>query len=347
MTAPERRHPRFLVVRRDNIGDLVCTTPLIAAMRAQYPRSWIGVLANTYNAPILECNPDVDAVFAYHKLKHGGANVLSLALQRIGMVRALRREALDFAVIATPGLVPRVVRFVGLLKAKQVIAFVPRGKLAAGVDVAVAPDDDEGVNEVEMVWRLAPALGLAGDPPPLKVVPAADELARVKTALADLPGTGPIVGLHISARKPSQRWPIERFAALVRALHAAHGARFLLLWSPGAETDRKHPGDDAKAADLVGLLGGMPVLPWPTTALRELIGAIAACDRMVLSDGGAMHIAAALGKPLVAFFGQSDLGRWRPWRARAEIVQSATREASDITLAEAIDAYHRLPAGPI
>ena len=61
---------QILVIRRDNIGDLVCTTPLLTALRRQYPQAWIGVLANSYNAPVLQGNPDLDAVFCYRKLKH-------------------------------------------------------------------------------------------------------------------------------------------------------------------------------------------------------------------------------------------------------------------------------------
>ena len=54
----------ILVIRRDNIGDLVCTTPLLATLRARYPQAWIGVLANSYNAPALDGNPHVDEVLA-------------------------------------------------------------------------------------------------------------------------------------------------------------------------------------------------------------------------------------------------------------------------------------------
>ena len=61
---------QFLIIRRDNIGDLVCTTPLLTALRARYPNAWIGVLANAYNAPALQHNPDIDEIFAYQKRKH-------------------------------------------------------------------------------------------------------------------------------------------------------------------------------------------------------------------------------------------------------------------------------------
>ena len=58
----------ILIIRRDNIGDLVCTTPLIAALRKRYSKASIGVLANSYNAPVLDGNSDVDDLYAYSKL---------------------------------------------------------------------------------------------------------------------------------------------------------------------------------------------------------------------------------------------------------------------------------------
>lgn len=50
---------RILVIRRDNIGDLVCTLPLIRALREYFPRAWIGALANSYNRDVLMGNPDL------------------------------------------------------------------------------------------------------------------------------------------------------------------------------------------------------------------------------------------------------------------------------------------------
>ncbi|MHB8536282.1 MAG: glycosyltransferase family 9 protein, partial [Sulfuricaulis sp.] len=50
---------RFLVIRRDNIGDLVCTTPLIHALRQRYPKARLCLLVNSYNRPVVENNPDI------------------------------------------------------------------------------------------------------------------------------------------------------------------------------------------------------------------------------------------------------------------------------------------------
>lgn len=339
-----QRKPRFLVVRRDNIGDLVCTTPLIAGLRSRYPDGWIAVLANSYNAPILEGNPDVDAVFEYHKLKHGGASVVVALWRHLRMIVHLRRQQIDVAVLPVPGHIPRVVRYVRLLGARRVVGFVEGGGHARGLDVAVAPENTRNATETEVIWRLAPALGLVGEPPAPKVIASSAERARAVAALSNLSGTGLVVGVHISARKPSQRWPVNRFVVLLRVLAARHGARFMLFWAPGDSRNPRHPGDDARARALLARVDDLPVLPWPTTNLRELVGGLAACDRIVLSDGGAMHIAAALGKPLVAFFGRSDAVRWRPWKGQVEILQPESLDVTDITVDDAVSAFEKMLA---
>lgn len=335
--APARR---LLFIRRDNIGDMVCTTPLFAAARAHHPDALIAVFTNDYVAPVLEGNPDIDRVYEYGKAKHGAGR----AAAALGVVRVLarmRRERFDAIVAADR----RAVGFARWLGARRVISFAFPGWKSAGVTDAVPADGIEGLSETEIAWRLGGPLGLAGEPGRPKVVPRADALEAARRAIAAQRWRepGPLVGLHVSARKPSQRWPIERFAELARALHSRDGARFMLFWAPGAADNPTHPGDDDKAAALIAACADLPMLAWPTTALHELVGAIAACDRMVMSDGGALHIASALGRPVVAFFGQSDAARWRPWRATVEVLQPPSRDANHVTLAEVLAAYDRLP----
>jgi hypothetical protein len=61
---------KILVIRRDNIGDLVCTTPLIHALRTRFPKARLDLLVNSYNAPLLVGHPDVDHLYVYTKAKH-------------------------------------------------------------------------------------------------------------------------------------------------------------------------------------------------------------------------------------------------------------------------------------
>ncbi len=339
--------PRILVIRRDNIGDLVCTTPLISALRTKFPRAWIGVLANSYNAPILEGNPDVNEVFAYRKAKHGEISRMGVIAERIRIATNLRRQHIDYILIATPTFQRRVIRFARWCGAKVIAGFAgerdPRGRLDIVVPIAQSE-----ISEVEDVFRIGAPLGIEGPPPPLKVVPNPEEVARAMTAVAATRReSGVLIGVHVSARKPSQRWSEERYVAAMQALAERHQASFVLLWAPGAEDNPTHPGDDGKARRLLEAVRDLNVVAWPTETLRQLVGGIAACDFMLMSDGGAMHVAAALGKPMVCMFGKSDAMRWRPWGVAHELLQAPSQVVSDIAIEEVVAAFDRMMAAPM
>jgi len=320
----------ILVIRRDNIGDLVCTTPLLAALRSRYPDSWIGVLANSYNAPVLEGSPDIDEVFAYRKLKHLGSNEGAVAALagRAAMLWRLRNRKLDLAIVAS---------------GKQDIRGERFAKLLSPVRIVRSGPPEAGQHEVERTFSAIRSLGYEGPIPSLRIVPGAAPLDRIGGAVERAGLKPPLIGVHISARRPAQRWPAGRFAQLVSDLHEKHGAATLLFWSPGAEDHPQHPGDDGKAKAVMDLVGGKAaLLPCPTAALEDLIAGLAHCDAVVCSDGGAMHIAAALGKPIACFFGDSPVDRWRPWGVRHIVLQAPDKNVEDIRVEQAVDAVSGL-----
>ena len=317
---------RILIIRRDNIGDLVCTTPLITALRRQFSQARVGVLANNYNAAVLDGNPDIDDVYAYRKLKHVGAesSAISALAEKIGLMWELRRKKLDLVVLAAGSQDTR---------GAQLARF-----LAPGRTILSQPAEKEK-HEVERTFSAARLLGVEGDIPPLRIVPNEDALQRVRQAImrAGLTTTRPLIGLHISARRPVQRWPAERFAELAIALRSQFDAATMLFWSPGAGNRSQHPGDDDKAATILKLTAGRAsMIPWATAELPDLVAGLAACDAVICSDGGAMHVAAALGKPILCFFGDSPVDRWRPWGVRHVVLQAPSRKVEDISLEEVL-----------
>jgi heptosyltransferase-3 len=337
---------RILVARRDNIGDLVCTTPLFSALRQRFPQAWLGALVNSYNAPVLAGNPDIDEVVAYTKLKHlgPGETALGALANRLVSLWNLRRRGLDSVVLATSDFSPRLVRLARWLGAKSIAGFSDGSIAALALDRAVPLSALEGKHEVERVFALASLFGIEGEIPPLKVVPDAAEVEHLTALLRPQPA--PRIAVHISARRPPQRWPAERFAALIGQLHARLGACSLLLWSPGPAQDPRHPGDDDKANEITERVGqSAPLVAYPTIRLADLIAALAACDAVVCADGGALHLAAALGKPVVALFGDSPPERWRPWGVPHEVLRPATRDVRDIGVDEVADALASLLRG--
>jgi len=337
---------RILVIRRDNIGDLVLTTPLIHGLRIHFPNAWIGVLGNTYNTPVLGAHPDVDGLFAYDKAKHQPQRQrLAVYVDTARLLLRLRAMRIDIAILAGPGVQRQAARLAGWIKPRAILGFVVAGA-PAQVTMPVIYGGGASLHEAEDVFRLGTALGLEGVPGPCMLAADAAESARLRQALPAAARGRRLVALHISARRPRQRWPAASFAALIRELMARADVFPVLLWAPGLAGDPRHPGDDEKAAAILALLGAdAQCLAWPTHSLASLSGALVSCALMVCADGGAMHVASGLGIPVVALFGDSPAQRWRPWGVRHEVLQAPAGDLAEIAVSCVHAACERLLAG--
>lgn len=330
--ARPRSGPRILVIRRDNIGDLVCTIPLIRALRNQLPDAYLAALVTRYSAAVLAGNPDVDALYSYTKVKHRdkGESIVAVYRRRFSLIRALRGERFDWVLL--PGgpqaSSVRTARWIG----------------AARVLVRDEQDAVAGAHEVEQCCHLLARMGLRHETPPPRLAADPTEAALVAERMRKAWGMHPrsVIGLHISARKVPQRWPTERFAELARRLYATQRAHIVLLWAPGSSDNPLHPGDDEKADAVCAAAPHVPILRVRTERLEELIAALAHCDQVICSDGGAMHLAAALGKRIVCLFGNSAAERWHPWGVPYQLLHPASRNVAALSTDEVLAAHERL-----
>ncbi len=332
---------RILFIRRDNIGDLVCTTPLFAALRARYPKAHIALLANTYCAPVVACNPDLDHIYVYAKAKHLPAAQRPRAYwARVRLVQELRAARFDHVVLAAASYYARGLEFARWLPTARIIGFASESGIRRSLDIALRRDTQPR-HEVEDLFQLLEPLGVTDDPPAARVVAEPARRAQVRSLIeAAFESVAPLA-VHISARHPTNRWHADGYEALIRAL-TAQGRKILLLWSPGEVNDPAHPGDDALARRITQAAGNRSLLALPTRDLGTLIAALDACQGAILSDGGAMHIAAALRKPLVCFFGNSDARRWHPWQCPHVILQPESRNVGDLAVERVLEAAEAL-----
>ena len=335
-------HLKILVVRRDNIGDLICTTPLLHGLRTKYPKAWISVLASSYNKEVLDGNPDVNEVLVFLKKrqKSHGYGRLGMLWNRWRLLGSIRRQRFDHVILANGGW-----RYGHTLGGKKTIGFREPGEPDHRQPDVLAPDHggfDE--HEVSKMARLARMLGAEETMGKTKLFPDAHqlELQRVRLISLGWDPARPSLAFHISSRKPNQRWPVDSFAALAKHLMDSHHVQVLLFWSPGSEHDAMHPGDDGKAQLLLGQLRHLPVFPCSTNTIPELVAALSLSDQMICSDGGAMHVAAALNKPIVCFFGPSPVPEWHPWSVPYVALQKPSRVVADISVEEVLAAYEKL-----
>jgi len=305
----------ILIIRRDNIGDLLCTTPLLRGLKDQLKVSRLDVVTNSYVAPVLKGSHLIDQLYIYHKLKHGHISFLNAAFERFRLIFNLRKYHYDYILAFDH-------------RALNLTRYLRKTKVLTPIQ------DWADQTEVERAWELGQRIGLKGVPGPL-ALPLYSSSSDVKNTQ--------ILGIHISARRVRQQYPIAQWIKLILALHDLDTKlTFHIFWSPGDFKSPMHPGDDDKAEILKEGLKDLPVNFMPTPTLESLIESIQTCGSMIMADGGAMHIAAALNRPIVALFGDSNPKRWRPWGVPYKILQNNTENVKDIEPSKIIDTWLNL-----
>jgi ADP-heptose:LPS heptosyltransferase len=254
--------------------------------------------------------------------------MLGERLKQVALFIQLRRESFDDIVLAEMGYLPRNIRLAKFIRgsnnATRIIGFEHANGQCGGLDVVISKANTDELQQAQYIFLLARAFDIDTTP------------ANVPHCVVYSTITKPIsknlrIGIHISARKPSQQWSAESFVALIQLVH--NKAQLTLFWSPGATDDPLHPGDDAKAVTILNALKPLAIniTPSPTATLRDLINELALVDMVVCADGGALHVAAGLGKPVVALFGDSEVKRWHPWGVAYVALQKPSLTVADIS----------------
>ena len=342
MNSLKSGYSKILFIRRDNIGDLICTTPSIYAVREKYPDAKIGILVNTYNADAVSNNPDIDEVYIYEKAKHApDKSKFSVWLNNLRVLQKIRKERYDVA-IGCGAYSPRLARYTLFTGAKTRIGYIKMGMKKSGFYNKPLYEPEKALHEVEKTFKLLSPIGINGKPSGLRVFPEPNEVNKVRNFLSSLSlqNEKPVIAFHISSRRPENRWPVERFAELANLISANYSANIILLWSPGSKKNVYHPGDDENAEILKNSIKPEPAA-YKTTSVGGLIAALSVSGLVVCCDGGAMHIAAALEKPIVTIWGSTNPDNWAPWKAR-HILLKKDRDASSVSVENAFTAVSTL-----
>jgi|GEM_PF-139183 len=307
---------RILVVRLDEIGDAAMTTPFLRELPRNAPGAWISLVVKPEVFNLVERCPYVDEVLTFDRntplrlgrlRRHGRA----LRLAR----RHLWRRRFDLAIVPRWDADHYHAAFVAYFSgARARVAYsehvtAVRRRLNRGYDrLFTRPlKDDTPRHEVERSLEVLRALGgtVADDRLELWVGPedeayADDVLRRHRPAPGDLlVGLGPAGG-----NSPLKQWPVDRFIELGRRLLAASPARLLVVGGPGEE---------ALGEEMARVLGPPAINLVGRTTLRQMAAVLRRCRLYVGNDAGPMHVAAAVGTPVVAVFGSSCRHRYIPW----------------------------------
>ena len=303
----------ILLVRLRLVGDVVFTTPVIAALRRRYPEARLVYVVENASAPIVAGNPHLnDVVIAPHRRGLGRlADDWSLA-------RRLRRERFDLAIDLHGG--PRSGWLTWASGATVRVGYDVPGRSWMYTKVVHRPRELRARHSVENQWDLLRAVDPAFDAGPdrnrdrveVALDPRAVRAIDGRTARWHIPAGGRILVLHVSAGNPFRRWPESSFAELAADLVRDGADRWLVLTggpSDRAATTRVLMDAKRRAGD-----AGERLIDGEALSLGELR---ALCERAALyvgGDSGPLHLAAASDVPIVALFGPTLPARSAPWR---------------------------------
>ena len=294
---------RILIIKPSSLGDVTHALPVLRLVRRKWPAAHISWLVAPFCAGLLQGNPDLNEIILFDRRHYGSAwKSWRAGLDLLRLHRDLRGRQFDL-VIDLQGLFRSgwLSRITG---AAVRIGFENARELAPLFYTHRVPVPSLEVHAVDRYLSVAAALGCPTGPAEFSF-PHTDEDRRCIDSLIP-PGQRYAV-LMPGANWETKRWPVENFAALVQPLRDRFGLASVL--SGGAdvtELARRVP----EALSLAG-----------KTSLRQLVALLERADLVIANDSGPMHIAAALGRPLVTIFGPTNPVRTGPYGRPDSVVR--------------------------
>lgn len=295
---------RILIFATAGIGNLIMLTPMIRSLRRGIPDALITIAISPNGAKdVIEGSDLVDEI---------------VVLDGKRKLKKMRDDWPDLAIAATHR---------GFMRAKRAFRTGARYRLGFRYDYKDKLDTgflfthavplDDSKNEVEQGLDLIRSLGL----PQIRQlymhveeedrVTAGDILRDAGVRKGDL-----LVGIHagLGPDDPKGRcWPVNRFALLGDTLMEDHGAKLAIVGGPA----------EVSVADkIASIMKENPIVLAGKTTLRQTAAVVEECSLFISNDGGPMHMAAAMGTPVIGIFGSTDSVRYGPYGENCFVVKS-------------------------
>ncbi len=300
---------RICIIKPSALGDIIHALPVLTGLRRRFPGAHISWLVSRSYESLLAGHPDLNDTIRFSRNTRGswwkGINDFRRLLAE------LRRRRFDL-VLDLQGLLrsgimawaTRAPHRIGLRGAREGASFFY-------TDVIEGTDRASGGHAVDRYWRAAAALGANAADRVFRFPAFESEGAWAERALSSCPR--PWLTAAVGARWTTKRWPAAHFADLLGRAQAAFGGTVLFVGG----------GEDMPAS-----LEAARSLPGPVlhligrTTLPQLAALLARVDVMVANDTGPLHLACALGRPVVAPYTCTRADLTGPYGQRAGAVET-------------------------
>ncbi len=309
---------RILIVKSSSLGDIIHALPLLNGLRRRYPQARISWLLNTDYVDLLKDHPQLDEVIPFDRRQFKTlAGTVKMTFKLGGFARDLRAREFDLAVDVQGLFRSGLMAFASGAAVR--LGFAP-GRECSGIFYShrvVIPDAN--MHAVDKNYLPAGILGFADHPIEfhLPVSPQARTALNGKLAEQGIKPGEPYAVIVPGSRWETKNWHMERFAKAVAYIQSELKLSAVLSGS-------------AAEADLCQLIA-QSCLPAPAPAPVVLAGQVGLAEWVALLDGAAvvlcndsaaLHLAVALGRPVVTVFGPTNPARTGPYGQPASVLQA-------------------------
>jgi len=300
---------RILVRATNWVGDMVISLPALEAVKENFPQSNLVVLARPWVIPLIENNPAVDQVLPLRK----GRGYLTDIIEIIRVAGLIRSMKFDLAILFQNAFEAALLAYLGGIRFRIGYNTDCRGFLLS--HSVIRDEKILKVHQVEYYLSILRAMGWeAKTQDPCLFVGERDVESIGSILLSKgIQQDDLLVGLSPGAiYGPAKRWPPERFATIGDWAIERWGAKVIVLGSQGEQDICKSLSQSMKHTpmDFSG-----------RTTLGEAMALIKRCHFFITNDSGLMHVASALGRPMVAIFGSTDSNATGPRSEKARVVK--------------------------
>ena len=314
---------------------MLCVVPLLRALRQRYPDAYLALMASPVNVDVMRGNRYLDEVILYDKrefLEHGRLHLISF----FKFVRSLRARKFTVALVPST---------VSTSFTSDLLAYLSGApcRIGAGVlnghsnksaflfTVPLALDWESTPDRHQTVRNIDSAADLdLGHPSNLSLeITLLAEEEKAGHALVEQVKRGKryVVGYHPGAGKPPNRWPSDRFASVISQLSKELDAAAIVTCGP---MDLDVVKELEKGLDgSFYLLTGQPI--------RRVAAILKSVDLVITNDTGIMHVAAAVGVPVLSLFGPTSPEQWAPQGERHRYIAGENGDIRTIALEKVVE----------
>ena len=307
---------RFLIVRQHNqLGDLLSGISLFRAIKETYPDSHITLIVSPFNYPGLIKNKFIDKLFIFNK------NKIYNPFYFVKFVRLLREE---YDVVIVPVVV-------SISFTSNLIARISNSKIRIGARYLNGMKNDSDFffdKRVTLDWRMHPdsnvsersldivrPFGINTTNYRSEISFDEDDLKAADKFIAkiDLQKKDYLIGLHVGAGKPQNRWSAIKYAALMKKLKENYSAKFYLTGS----------SSDKEIIRFVEVNLPFNVALFLNKKIPEVAALVSKSDLFISNDTGIMHVAGSTSTPQISIFGPTNPFNWAPIGANKYFVRKS------------------------